>query len=280
MRPVLLLTAVCALAHAEDAQEIVRRAVALDEEYESLVRQYTFIQRSEQRRLDARGNIKDRDVKTWDVTLLEGSPYRRLIARDDRPLSAKEEEKEQQKLQKSIEERSRETDARRARRLAEWEKELRKERELFQEIPKAFDFRVIGEETIDGREVWVIEGEPKTGYKPKSREASVFPKIRGKLWITKGDYRFVKGDIETLDTISFGWFLARLAKGGHVVVEQTLVNNEVWLPKRVTASGSAKLALVKTIRAGIDVTYRDYRKFQAESRITAVEEKRESGSSQ
>ncbi len=43
------------------------------------------------------------------MTLLEGSPYRRLVARNDQPLSPKEQKKEEDKLRRSIEERRKET---------------------------------------------------------------------------------------------------------------------------------------------------------------------------
>ena len=57
----------------------------------------------------APARVKNRSVVTYDVTLLEGSPYRRLVARNDQPLPPEEEKKEEEKLRRSIEERSKET---------------------------------------------------------------------------------------------------------------------------------------------------------------------------
>ena len=59
----------------------------------------------------------------------------------------------------------------------------------------------------------MIEGTPKPGYRPKSASTAFFPKVKLHLWIDKNDYQWVKIDIESLDTISFGGFLLRLAKG-------------------------------------------------------------------
>jgi len=50
------------------------------------------------------------------------------------------------------------------------------------------------------------------------------------------------------------------------------VNDEVWLPKHVAAQVSVRLALLKNDNEDIDETYRDYKKFRAESKITAVGE--------
>ena len=79
--------------------------------------------------------------------------------------------------------------------------------------------------------------------------------------------------METLDTISVGGILVRIGKGGHLVLEQTRINQEVWLPKSVSLQLSARLLLVKGLRKDIEMTYSDYKKFQAESRVVSTEVK-------
>ncbi|MGA2038778.1 MAG: hypothetical protein ABSH42_05830 [Bryobacteraceae bacterium] len=260
----------CLLAaqSAPDAREIVRRSVELDRKNEAIARNYTFLERDETRMLDRSGKPKKApESRTFDVTLLEGSPYRRLVKRNDRPLPPEEERKEQEKLRKSIDERSKETPAERQNRIAEWDRKQQRQRAPFQEIPDAFDLRLAGEETLDGRGVYVIAATPKPGYKPKLASAAYFPKIKGKLWIDKRDNQWVRGEIETLDTISIGGILVRLAKGSRATFEATRVNDEVWLPKQITLDGSARLLLVVGARAQIDIAFSNYRKFQADSRL-------------
>ena len=112
---------------------------------------------------------------------------------------------------------------------------------------------------------YVIEGAPKPGYRPKSQSTAFFPKVKLRLWIDKQDYQWVKVDLESLDTISFGGFLVRLARGSHVTIENARVNNEVWLPKRAKIKGSVRIALVKVMRGEIVYTFSDYKKFQTDS---------------
>ena len=78
---------------------------------------------------------------------------------------------------------------------------------------------------------------------------------------------WIKVDIESLDTISFGGFLFRLAKGSHVTIENARVNNEIWMPKRAAIKGSARIALVKVMRGEMIFTFSDYKKFQTDSRV-------------
>ena len=113
MRPLLLCLALSAVLpaqdRAQDPVEIIRRSTELDHRNTELSRSYTFLERQEQRDLDANGKLKKAESETRDVTILEGSPYRRLVARDDKPLSAKDQAKEEERLQKSIADRRRET---------------------------------------------------------------------------------------------------------------------------------------------------------------------------
>jgi hypothetical protein len=267
MKPVVFLAAVCTLAAAQDPREIVRRSVQLMDRNLALARNYTFLERSESRELDSGAHVKTHKILTYDVTMLEGSPYRRLVAKDDHRLSPEEERIEQKKLDDSIAQRRKETPAERARRIADWEKKRQREREPLDEVPDAFNFRIAGEAQIDGRDAWIIEGTPRPGYRARSTLAKLFPKFRGKLWIDKADYQWVKTDAEVTDNISWGLFVARLSKGAHLDVQMTRVNDEVWLPKRIEAKASARLALVKKYNIESDTSFSNYRKFQVESRV-------------
>jgi hypothetical protein len=271
MRLVALLTCCSAVAFAQDAREIVLRSVEIDDGNERIARNYTYVERNETRQVDASGRLKEKRILTHDVTLLEQSPYRRLIARDDQPLSAAEERKEQEKLRMSIEDRRKESPARRAKRLASWEEKRRKDREFLREIPDAFDFRIAGEEPVNGQDAWIIEATPRPGYRPRSSAARFLPKFKGRLWIAKQDSAWVRAEVEAIDNISIGVFLARFQKGARLEFEQTRVNGEVWLPKFVRAAVAARVVLVKSIRAEVDITYKDYRKFSSESRVVGFE---------
>jgi hypothetical protein len=255
---------------ADDAKAIACRAVQSNGLNDQMARQYTYLQHNDVRTLDGSGHVTNRERKTFDVTLLEGSPYRRLVARDGKPLPPGEEKKQQDLLQESIEQRRKESPGQRRQRIADWERKRDRERENLAEVCSAFDFQLAGEDRIDGVPVWVIDAAPHPGYRPKSREASYFPKIKGRMWVAKSDYTPVKIAVETLDTISIGAFLIRLAKGGRIGVEYAHVNDEVWLPKRVEIDASARILLVKPYRLDADYAFDHYQKFSAESRVVGT----------
>jgi hypothetical protein len=268
MRALLvILASSTALLGQTDVREIIRRAVAADERNWKLARNYIFSERADLRYLDAQGLVKLREISAHDVMLLDGSPYERLVARDDRPLSPAEERKEQEKFAKSAAERRAETAAKRTQRLAEYFERPEWQREAWRELPEAFDFRLAAEELWDGHNLYVIDATPRPGYQPRSRTARMLTRVHARLWVDKQDYHLVKGEVEVIDTISVGLFLVLVAKGSRASFEETRVNDEIWFPSKVRASASARLGLLKVVRIQQEYSYSKCREFQTKSPI-------------
>jgi hypothetical protein len=261
-------------ADGPDPRELVRRSVTAELENSKRAKDYTFLQRTEDRELDDRGHVKSSESKTYDVTMLHGSSYRRLIARDDRPLPAKEEKKEEEKLHRSIEDRRSESRTTHDKRVSEYDNRPGRNRRMLSEIPEAFDFRLRGEESIESRPAYIIEGTPHLGYQAKSTEARlILPKLKITVWIDKADLNWVRIHAEVIDFVSWALCLVRLAPGAHFDIEQTLVNNEVWLPHAAKITGSARIALIKKVNMEQEQTFKNFRKFQSDSQIVAESNK-------
>lgn len=256
--------------YAQDAREIVRKSVELDQANWLRMKDYTWIGRSTERHLDSSGKMKSEESKEWETIILSGEPYRRMLKRNGEPLSPDESRKQQEKLDKNVAKLQQETPEQRQRRLAEYEKQRLRDRAFLREIPDAYDIRMEGDARIDGHDVWVITGTPRRDYHPKDREAKALQKIRAKLWVDKSNYQWVRLEAETMGTISFGLFLARLNPGAKVVFEQTRVNDEVWLPKHMLLKGTGRLGLLVRVAMDEDITWSDYRKFQVNSKIVGT----------
>ena len=260
----MILASATALPGQVDAREVIRRTVAADERNWKVARNYTFSERVNLRYLDSESRVKSQEVKIHDVMMLEGSPYRRLVSRNDRPLPPAEERKEQERLARSIVERRKETAAKRALRLAVYVSRPEWQREAWRELTEAFDFRLAAEEMWDGHSLYVIEATPRQGFQPRSSTAKVFVHLRGKLWVEKQDYHLVRAEVEAVDTIWLGLFLVRVAKGAHAAFEQTRVNDEVWLPRQVRAIVSARVGLLKVLHIEQEISYSKCREFQTD----------------
>jgi hypothetical protein len=256
---------------AQDAREIVRKSVELDQTNWLRMKDYTWIAHESERNLDSGGVVKSEKTQTWETLVLSGEPHRRMLERDGHPLPPDDQRKEQAKLDRVSAKLVNETPEQRQRRIADYQKRREKERDFLREIVDLYDFKLEGEQQVDGHAAWVIAATPKTGYQPQRRDARPLLKIRGKIWIDKAEYQWVRLEAETMDTISYGLFIARLNPGAKLVFEQTRVNDEVWMPKRESVSGSGRLGLVKKISLEQELNWSNYRKFQVESKVVPAQ---------
>lgn len=255
-----------------EPQDIVRRSLRNDTMNFERSREYAFQRHEVVRRLDRKGNAQKVETSTFDVVGIGGELYSKLVARDGRPLNEKDAKAAQQKMDAAIRKRQQESPQARARRLEERRKQELEGRRFMLEIPEAFSFRLVAEEVLDGRDVWVLDAEPRPDYKPKVKRAEILKKFKGRLWIDKREYQWVRVEGETIDTVSFGLVLARLGKGAKIVFEQRPVNGEVWLPHLATARIDARVAVLKEFRVDSEVRWSGYRRFQTDSRVVSAEE--------
>ena len=278
---ILVLAALSPTAAQQPAQpsaptlspkEIVRRAMEHDVSNWRKQTNYTFVQRVEQRELNSDGSVKSTKSETEEIIFLYDQPYAHLIKRNDKPLSESEARKVEKKLKDTMEKRRQESPSDREKRLADFEKRHHEEHSFLLEVPEAYDFRILGEETLGGRPAYVLLGEPRQAFRPTVNAARVLPKLRPKLWIGKEDYQWLRLEAEVIDTITWGGFLLRLHPGSHIELQQTLVNNEAWLPQHAHISFDARIALLKSMRLDVDAQFSDYKKFRTDSKIISVEE--------
>jgi hypothetical protein len=244
-----------------DPREIVRRSVEVDHHNFERAKNYTCTQREVLKHLDKHGSVKSTETKTWDINFYYGEEYARLVQLDDKPLSAKEQQKEEEKLDKFLAKRKKEDEQDREKRRAKEEKDRQEGRAFVRDVANAYDFRLVGSERVSGEDTWVIEATPRPDFKPTQPHADILKKVKGRIWIEKKDYNWVKVEAEAIDTISFGLFLFRIHPGSHFVLETTHVNNELWALKRLYINGGARVALLKNEFAEQEDVFSNYKKF-------------------
>ncbi len=259
----------------DQIRALIRQSAEKDIENDRAQRDYTYIQREEERKLDGKGQVQSTEIRTFEIMVLYEEPVRKLIAKDDKPLPAKEAAKEEEKIQKIINERKNEDEGKRKKRLERVAKDADEGRKFVNEIADAYDFKLVQMEPVDGRDAYVIGAEPRPGYEPKHKEAKFLPKFRFRAWIDKASSQWVKLDIQCIDTVSVGLFLFRVHRGSSIQIEQTQINDEVWLPKHVALKLDARVALFKGVNIAEDVTYRDYKKFRIGTKILPGDEVKE-----
>src|SRR5437764_5765511 len=258
-KPALSLPSVPGQLSQEQIKELIQKVAANDLENDKKQRDYTYIERDVENNLDGKGRTKSTEAKTYEVLQIDGEQVQRLIEKDDKPISDKEAAKEEAKIQKVIDKHRNESEKDRRKRAEREKKEREEGRQFEREIADAYNFTLLGTELVGGREAWAITAEPRPGFVPHMKYANFLPKFHGRLWIDKADLQMAKMDVECLDTVSWGLFLARFHRGSHFMIEQTRVNDEVWLPRQLDFKVDLRLALLNNFTVDSEQTFRDYK---------------------
>jgi hypothetical protein len=191
------------------------------------------------------------------MILINGVPFEQLVERNGQPPPADEERKQKEKLDKL----KRETPEKRAERLRKEEEE---NTSLVREIPKAFDFQLLGEEAVNGRPAYILQATPHPGYQAQGKYGKMFSKVAAKFWVDKQDLGWIKVDALVIQPFSMGLFLVRMLRGSEIKMEQTRVGDGIWMPERVEVRATAKVLFVKSLVIERVLTYSEYKLPQAD----------------
>lgn len=255
-----------------DPYEIVRRMSVIDQSNYEKSKSYTWQTRNVSRQLDGAGKVKKQEVETFDVDVLYGRPYVKLVAKDDKPLKPDEAKKQDDKLRKESDKRARESDKDRENRAKEQARDRDELQRVVAEIPKAYHLTLLGIEPMGGRAAYAIQAVPRPGYKPFNRATGILPRLRGKLWVDVAELQIARVEMDVIETVSFGLVLARIGAGTRLTFEQQKINDEVWVPRLASGRIDARIAMMKKVRADFEAAFRNYRKYSVESRILTAGE--------
>jgi hypothetical protein len=245
----------------------VKKHLATDEARQS---GYTFLERRVEQRLDASGRTTEEAVKVFEV--YPGLPgedrYRRLIEEDGKPVPpdklAERDRERQRDVESYVRKLSSEPEREKATRAIE--KERARYAAAVDDIFRVYDIRMAKRETIEGHDTILATLTPKADPKPRTDDGKIMIHFKARAWISELDYELVRAEIEAVDTLSFGLgLLARVHKGTVATYQRRKVNNEVWLPERVTWTASAKVLLLKSLRLRGVAEFSNYRKFTVDT---------------
>jgi hypothetical protein len=208
-------------------------------------------------------NYKERDctpseTKTWAVTMLDGSPYQRLIAINDKPIPAAQAAEESKKQRQAEAQRRAESAGQRKRRIAKYERERAREHEMMAQLSDAFDFKLTGKTNLRGFNVWALQATPRAGYRPPNMESQALKGMEGELWIDQASYRWVKVTAKVIRPVTIGGFLARVQPGTQFEVEKSPVGNGIWQVTHFAMQSRAKVLMLVKRHEAEDDTFSDF----------------------
>ncbi len=206
--------------------------------------------------LDKNGNVKKTETRELQVFFVHSHQIERLVARSGRPLSAEEEAKETERVNKEIEKAQKTPPGQ----LTDTKSQVSVGRLLA--IEKFSNGRRV---TLDNRTMLAFDfvGDPNAVTHGIAEEAS--KKLAGTIWIDEQDRQVRRVEARLDDNYHIGFGLFSLSKGSSFVFDQKLVNNELWLPTSATIHVEATAAAFLKYRANIRMVDDQYRKFHTDA---------------
>jgi hypothetical protein len=276
---------------------------------ENRVAEYSFKQTETDREISSKGELKKQTVKVYEVYPLPNrEPVQKLISENGVPLSTDRAAKEDKRVQEEFlkAERDKEKDAQEAaKRKAEREKS-KAEREKKQKdgnskndeggkngdgkndgdakkddedadpdismFLRVCEFVSPRRERLEGRESIVFDFRPRAGFKPKTREESLIAKLVGVVWIDPTDKQVIRLEARLAEGFKIaGGLVASLKPGAGIVMEQTRMEQGVWLPRFAQINLSVKVLLFGGGDYNKTIEWSDYKHFSGDVKDYKIE---------
>jgi hypothetical protein len=189
----------------------------------------------------------------------EGS-LSRLLSINDHPLTAKQQEEEDQRVQELMTSRSAQHKLQRA-----LEAETLQGRRLFKMLPDAFVFSYAGGEA----NLVKLSFKPSPNFHPTSLEARVFHDMEGEMWVDCNQERLAEFNGRLTQDVKFGFgLLGQLDKGGHFEVRQAEVVPGHWDMTTMSLEMRGKALLFKSIGVQKRENRRDFQRVSDDLTLT------------
>jgi hypothetical protein len=229
-----------ALSSQVSANDLARRVIANELEFQDDHTNWMYRLEKEQ---DGKKQVEE------IVETKEGS-LSRLLSINDRPLTTKQQEEEDQRVQRLMTSRGAKRKLQRA-----LDAETLQGRRLFKMLPDAFVFNYEGG---DGKLV-KLSFRPNLNFHPPCLEARVFHDMEGEMWVDSIQERLAAFNGQLKQDVNFGFgLLGHLDKGGHFEVKQAEVVAGHWDMTSMSVEMTGKALLFKSIGVQKTENRRDF----------------------
>ena len=255
-----------------DLKALFKQIDANQQALDKIKENYAGTKVEEETDYEGNGKPKKPDVRESTFFYLDGTEVSTLVKIDGQPLSAEAQKKENARVLKQIDELEKNASKKASpnQKTKQEQKDEEEEEVSIDAFLRACQFVNPRRERFRGQDVLVFDFEPNPEFKAHSLVEKVIQKLGGVIWIDEKALDVVRLDAFFVNNVKFaGGLLADLQKGTRVVLEQTYVNNEVWLPTYEEVHIDVRVLLVKGIKVDGTTRYSDYKKFNVET-ISAI----------
>lgn len=148
----------------------------------------------------------------------------RLIAINDKPLSQQDKQKEQERLDQLLSD-----PARQRHRMQAQQGDTERALKVLRVLPNAFIYQFAETAEAPGGSVEKFTFRPNPSFNPPDLETQVLAAMSGEIWIDANQQRVTHLEGHLEQDVDVGWgIIARLNKGGWILIEQADVGDHQW----------------------------------------------------
>ena len=233
---------------------------------EAVQRDYTYHVHLEQQELDKAGGVKKTETQDAESVTISGVRVDKTVARNGKPLSADEQRKESERIDKEV--------AKAKERQAKLEAAGSLTDEHGNEIIPLSRILELGSFTdprrtiLNGRPTILVHYAGNPQAKTHNAFETMMRDVVGTLAVDEADRVLVQGEGRFLNDFKLGGgLLADIHKGASFAFQAKHIADGVWLPETVDGQGSARVLLFAHFNGRLHLVTSDYRRFHASATI-------------
>jgi hypothetical protein len=253
-----------------DAASLFHDVEAHQKELEKVRKNYMFRAIEQEDEIDGDGHVKHTKTEEHEVFFVGRRTVSRLLRKDGVELTASEQKKEQEKVDKRIEEIKKKE----AKRQQNEEEGKHDDNEItvdtFLRISRFENPRRV---SLRDRSAIAYDFSGNPDAKTHGMAEIAVKKVSGTVWIDEDSRQLIRMEAKLDEPFKIGGgLLVSVQKGSSFVFEQAFVNGEIWLPTYAEANITGRALLFKGIREHSIACFTDYRKFRVASKVNVVGE--------
>lgn len=249
-----------------------------EDKVEELLEDYSYTQKISQRELNKSGVLQEKESETVQLSFYKGYRIRRTIEKNGKPLSEKDQQSEDKKVENRVEDidkKIKKEEKRAEKNQTENAPDENSRRISLAEVLRASNLVNPRRERLKGRDVIVFDFEPNPNFDYKNAQSVLkfFGKTAGVIWVDADKKQVIRIEAVLADSFKYGGgLLFKIKEGASFEQQNELVNDEIWLPSVTNINLSAKALLLKGINLNVLIKASNYRKFATEVKDAKVSE--------
>ena len=241
-----------------DLGTLMQQVAAHQKELDKIRENYTYRSLTVNQYLDGHGKVTKTESEEDEVFFVRGHEIERVVAKNGKPLSGHDADKEQERVTKAVEKAQQTPEGQPTQKGGQ----TFSVSDMLSVMEVSHPRRVL----YNGRSTLEFDVTGRRDAKAHGLAEGAMKRVAGSIWIDEKDRQVAHLEIRFMDNFRVGGgLLANIQKGSEFHFDQALVNNEIWLPTGAEGTIDARLMLFKGLRQHFVEHDSEYKRFHVEA---------------